>query len=182
MRRAASFLLLVTLTAPQLAAQSPLSEGTRVRVSVSSGAGVPLQRPVGVLERLRGDTVVLAPGVAIHLPEGSLLEASRGYRGHAATGAVIGGVTLGLAGALTATPGKSGYQFNRGGAAILLGTIGLASGALIGAAVGALIRSESWVRVQWAGVRIGAHSSAAGLEVSIEPTASSSPARCLTCK
>lgn len=139
-------LALLMMAASPTAAQG-LAAGQRLRVTAPQLA---LQRQVGQLQWLDGDTLILATDVQRWVvPRGLLtqLESSRGRRGHPMLGLAVGAaVGFGVGAILfppssTACTGSGNYAENcrlyRAG--IVLGGLGL------GALAGALFRTERWV-------------------------------------
>lgn len=134
-----------------------LTPGTRVRLRAPTYSSVEV---VGRVGALRADTIVL---VATGFPTGSLripmtgvtrLEVSAGARRHTGTGARIGAMTFMIVGAVSGASSKCGGTFldPEGTAceaakplvALVGGVAGAAFGALVGAGVGMLVRTEHW--------------------------------------
>jgi hypothetical protein len=149
-----SLLLVIQASAVQAQASPPLSKGARVRVTFLVGQSSSPQQVVGTLQRLDGDTVVIAHDSgtmqAVSLSGGEPLQLSLGRRGHEGTGALIGAV-VGLL-LIRSTWQQCG---DCGPGIPVYGVLaGLAGGTVVGAIVGNEIRSEAWVPVQTAGIRI----------------------------
>jgi hypothetical protein len=134
-------LLAVARPLPTSAQAPPIEPATRVRVTISDH-GI---RHVGALRAVDGDTLVLD---TLRLARTAItrLEVSRGRKGHAVLGAVIGAVTLGVVGAVggAAYSQIPDYPDDVTETAALGGGAGLVLGGLIGAGVGALIKSDRW--------------------------------------
>lgn len=133
-------LLAVTPLLPVAAQAPPIEPGTRVRVTISD-RGI---RHVGALRAVHSDTLVLD---TLRLVRTAItrLEVSPGRRGHAALGAAIGAVGLGVVGAVV------GYEICQAAdcgddadGAMLGGGAGVVLGGLIGLGVGALIKTDRW--------------------------------------
>lgn len=173
MKRTCCFALALGLPLGALAAQETpaLTAGARVRVIAPpvcnyAEAAPCFRRVVGTLESLQADTVVIAPDSApaqvINLSDGQHLEMSLGLRGHGGTGALIGAI-VGLVVVHQSWQSCGGCE----GEVPLVGALlGVAGGASLGAITGSLIRSEVWVPVQTAGIRIVAGPGRAGFMVS----------------
>jgi hypothetical protein len=144
-------LLLLLLPLPQSPSTSPLTTGTRVRVT-ARGDG-PERRLVGPLRTFDGEALTLIPeGSADHVtvPRETItrIEVSRGSRSRAGRGALIGAV-LGLAAiAIAESTRGENYEAPDNYGLIVAGSI--AGGAVVGAGVGALMRSEKWEAQPWA--------------------------------
>jgi hypothetical protein len=162
------------LLVPRLAAQAPppVEAGSRVRVWL---AGPDSRRVTGEVVGVGSDALSLAPGhgrdtAAVAFRSISRLELSRGRRS-VGSGMLLGGVIgagLGAAGALAwaasscfKSSTSTGGNCPTGGTAagIVIG------GGAVGAAVGALVRPERWVRVGWSGVRASIGPGAARVEI-----------------
>lgn len=146
MRHTTPLLVVVCALAPAVAAQDTLKveSGERVRLTLESG-----RNTVGVLVTQDRDSLRIrlrpdAPPVAFSRSGIAGVEASLGRHGHAGTGALVGLVAGGAAGA--ALGGSCSGDFlcpGAGGGALLLGGTGL----LFGALVGIFVRSERWESV-----------------------------------
>lgn len=149
MRQSMAFGMIALLgasTAPDVAAQTA-TVGDRVRVErISDSPTV-----TGVLQAVDRDGLLVDPGHGppLHIPRNDLLglSVSRGTRGQARRGAIVGGlfgVGIGV-GAVSGACGGDGdnYCSQTKQAGVLAGSIALS--ALFGAAVGSLIRTEQWV-------------------------------------
>ncbi len=154
MRHATLLLVGLWALAPGVAAQDSLKiePGERVRLTLGSG-----RTTVGVLVTQDRDSLRIrprpdAPAVAFSRSGIAGVEASLGRHGHAGTGALVGLVTGGTAGA--ALGGSCSGDFlcpGAGGGALLLGGTGL----LFGALVGVFVRSERWEQVYENPVQVG---------------------------
>lgn len=138
-------------SATGVAPESVLRERSRVREATP---GSPSVESIGIVEGLTRDSVRLDTDLGVRrvaLSSTVRLEISRGI--HANTGrgawmgALIGGVGLGVVGALSCD-GKSIHPLDTPSACALGGALlGGAGGALIGLGVGALIKTERWEEV-----------------------------------
>ena len=149
-----SLALLVSLgLAPvtQVQGQQPLSPGQRVRVTAPS---LDLDKHTETFRALRGDTLVLE-SMWLPLSEVARLDMYAGRHGHPWRGAAIGGVVGGAVGFISycvfAGTISDGSDFCAGETdevypyrALVLG---IAGGALIGAAIGAAIKTDRWKNV-----------------------------------
>jgi hypothetical protein len=144
MRHATLLLVAVAALAPGVAAQDTLAieRGERVRLIVES-------RPnavVGILvtqdrDSLRVQQRADAPPVAFSREDVIGVEASLGAHGHAGTGALVGLLAGGVAGAALGSGCSDDFLCpGPGGGALLLGGTGL----LFGALVGVFVRTERW--------------------------------------
>jgi hypothetical protein len=148
---AVAALVLLVLPFAQASSVSPLTPGTRVRVTATESGGT--RTFVGPLRTFDGDALTLATTDSadrVTLPRRTItrIEVSRGQRGHAGRGALIGAV-LGLAivaGAELGCSGECEPPENYG--VLVAGAI--AGGGLVGAGVGAIVKSESWESLPWA--------------------------------
>ncbi len=139
--------------AAAVADEAPLPpEGTRVRVTAPQ---LRLKRATGTLAEVSEREIVLAlsPSEWRTIPLGAVtrLERSRGRHGHwvpgAAVGAVLGGAFFGLASVAMCEAADCPVSV----AAV---AVGAGLGALPGAGVGALIRTERWEEVKRPRVRV----------------------------
>jgi hypothetical protein len=144
-------LVLLALPFAQAQAGSPLTPGTRVRVTVREAAGA--RTHVGPLRTFDGDALTLNPvDGADHLslarPSITRIEVSRGRHGNAGRGVLIGAV-LGLAVVALSESACEGECEPRDNYGLLVAgaTVG---GAITGAGVGALMKSERWEALPWA--------------------------------
>jgi len=156
---------------PVAAAQSalPLSKGTRVRVVIPAIGAQPERQISGTMVRLQNDTVVIWTGaiarpesVSLALETGRRLEALASH-GHGGKGAAVGALMGALTGAFV---GAATWQACTGGALACIASptqgeeaagaaiVGAAGGALLGLVIGTSVRTETWVPVQTAGVRV----------------------------
>ncbi|SRR6266550_3781684 len=144
MRQATLLLVAVAALAPRVAAQDTLAiaPGERVRLTLES-------RPsavVGVLVTQDRDSLRVqprpdAPPVAFSRAGLTGVEASLGFHGHAGTGALVGLLAGGVAGAALGSSCSDDFLCpGAGGGALLLGGTGL----LFGALVGVFVRTERW--------------------------------------
>jgi hypothetical protein len=144
---AATFLLLAL---PALQTTSPLTTGTRVRVTVREAAGQRVH--VGPLRTFDSSVLSLSTeeGGAhyVSLARSSItrIEVSRGTHSRWKTGALLGGV-LGLAAIALVDAGCSQDCSSPKGGEIAAAVGG---GLLVGAGVGALMRNERWESLPWA--------------------------------
>jgi hypothetical protein len=144
MRHATLLLVALSALAPGAAAQDTLKidPGERVRLTLSSGRSA----VVGVLVTQDHDSLRVRPRAdapPVALPRASLagVEASLGRHGHAGTGALVGLLAGGAAGAALGSSCSGDFLCpGTGGGALLLGGTGL----LFGALVGVFVRSERW--------------------------------------
>src|SRR6266850_233893 len=147
MRHAALLLVALSALARGVAAQDTLAieRGERVRLTLSSGRSA----VVGVLVTQDRDSLRVrprpdAPPVAFPRAGVTSVEASLGRHGHAGTGALVGLVAGGAAGAALGSSCEGDFLCpGTGGGALLLGGTGL----LFGALVGVFVRSERWESV-----------------------------------
>jgi hypothetical protein len=143
---AATFLLLA-LPALQT---SPLTTGTRVRVTVRDDTGQRVH--VGPLRTFDSSVLSLSTADAgahyVSVPRSSItrIEVSRGTRSRWRSGALLGGV-LGLAAIALVDVGCSQDCNSPKGGAIAAAVGG---GLVVGAGVGALMRTERWESQPWA--------------------------------
>ena len=153
-------LLLSMPCLPVLADETPsaplLAEGDRVRVRAP---GVADRAIVGRL--LRADQGALAvtrdDGSVVDVPRSAIqaLEILRGRRSHPKKGAAIGaGAGAGMVLALTATEG--GCDPDLGGCAVYVaaGVLYAAVGALVGAGIGSMVKTDRWVKVDPGRVKV----------------------------
>jgi hypothetical protein len=147
---AAVLLLVLPVAQPQ--AGSPLTPGARVRVTVRE-AGGGARTHVGPLRTFDGATLTLSTADAanpVSLARSSIsrIEVSRGRHGNAGRGALIGAV-LGLAVVALSESACEGECEPRDNYGLLVAgaTVG---GAVVGAGVGTLMKSERWESLPWA--------------------------------
>jgi hypothetical protein len=134
----------------------PLTRGARVRiVRVDDGLRPGAVLAVGTFVRLGTDTVVITPTPgrsdlqAIALGRSRSLQVSRGRRGHARRGALVGALA-GAGFALLAPCDDTGTGIGHPGCATyrVLGLVVFGGGgAGLGALVGAAVRTERWAGV-----------------------------------
>src|SRR2546422_10848935 len=144
MRHVALLLRVLLALARGVVAQDTLKieAGERVRLTLSSGRSA----VVGVLVTQDRDSLRVqprpdAPPVAFSRADVVGAEASLGTHGHAGTGALVGLVAGGVAGAALGSGCSDEFLCpGPGGGALLLGGTGL----LFGALVGVFVRSERW--------------------------------------
>ena len=166
MRHTTPLLVALCALAPAVAAQDTLKidPGERVRLTLESGRST-----VGVLVTQDRDSLRIrlrpdAPPAAFSRSRIAGVEASLGRHGHAGTGALVGLVAGGAAGA--ALGGSCSGDFlcpGAGGGALLLGGTGL----LFGALVGVFVRSERWEQVYENPVQVGFAPPGRGLGVRV---------------
>jgi hypothetical protein len=151
------------LTASQAAAQTPVGQGSRVRVvQRSSGAAV----VTGSLARLTGDSLVVNVGDSPRtfvVDQAHELQVSRGKKGRTGRGlllGLLGGATLGaIIGAATSNESDCGAAdylcldtpaFGALSGGLLGGLLGTAAGGIIGSQM----KSERWQSVDHRGIRV----------------------------
>ncbi|HXL53814.1 MAG TPA: hypothetical protein VN945_11835 [Gemmatimonadales bacterium] len=166
MRHTTPLLVALCALAPAVVAQDTLKidPGERVRLTLESGRST-----VGVLVTQDRDSLRIrprpdAPPAAFSRSRIAGVEASLGRHGHAGTGALVGLVAGGAAGA--ALGGSCSGDFlcpGAGGGALLLGGTGL----LFGALVGVFVRSERWEQVYENPVQVGFAAPGRGLGVRV---------------
>ena len=127
----------------------PVPLDSRVRVTTTSSPDMAL---VGSLEAWDGRALELrypdTMGQTIPLPEVVRIEVSRGMRGNATTGVLVGGglgVALGIASSIVigTSSGDSWIAPSFGSYVGITAVFGL-TGAGLGAIIGALIKTEEW--------------------------------------
>ncbi len=175
MRRLLPTSLVLLLSMPCLpvladeASSAPLAEGDRVRVRASGAAdraivGRLLRADQGALAVTRDDgSVVDVPRSAIQA-----LETLRGRRSQANKGAAIGaGAGAGVVLAQTAAEG--GCDPDRGGCAVNVaaGLVYAALGALVGAGIGSMVRTDRWVKVDPGRVKVSVAPTRRGVAFSV---------------
>jgi hypothetical protein len=144
-------LLLLVLPLASPSTTSPLTTGTRVRVTVRDDGTE--RRLVGPLRTFDGDALTLSPDggtgpVSLSRSTITRIEVSRGGRSRAGKGALVGAV-LGLAAiAIAESTRGEDYEAPDNYGLIVGGAI--AGGAVLGAGVGAMVRSERWEAQPWA--------------------------------
>jgi hypothetical protein len=146
-------LVLLVLPLAQSPASSPLTPGVRVRVTVREAGGTS-RTHVGPLRTFDGEALTLTAGdsaqhsVSLARPSITRVEVSRGRRGNAGRGALLGAV-LGLAVVALSESGCEGECEPRDNYGLLVAgaTVG---GAAVGAGIGSLMRSERWESLPWA--------------------------------
>ena len=148
--------LVATLAATTAQAQAPsLDPGTRVRVWAPE---LGIEKQPGTFEALRGDTLVVTVDSIILCPMTLVtrLDAYDGRTGHARTGAFIGMGAGAVIGAVTAVIICENAWCTVDGGVVMAGLgVGVLTGGLLGAGVGALIKTDRWVRVSVAPRRQG---------------------------
>ena len=156
-RRMRSFIpftlaILFLSSRPQLQAQAFPDSGARVRIASPQ---LPGGRTVGLVERLTGDTIVVA-GQAIGRATITRLDLSSGRRSQWRKGMGIG-AAAGLAiGAVVGVIGCQGYDVD-GLPLICAGVLGGAGGVLglgIGGLLGSTTQGEAWSRIPMATIRV----------------------------
>ena len=162
-RSAAAFALLLAFSATVARGEEPsrtmsgaasLVVGSRLRVTAP---GVSPQPIVGTLVEMSEREVVISLSSsdrkAIPRSAMTLVERSEGRKGHAVKGLLIGGATgLGwVAIAVAAGPGGDGDGTSF---AVVVGSIITGAAALIGAGIGASIRTERWTPVASSDLRL----------------------------
>lgn len=124
----------------------PLQPGQRVRITAPE---LGLKRQKAVLDEHRGDRLLLTADSTSSIPVASItgLEVHRGTRGHPWRGAGIGFLVGAIAGgAATYAWCANTYDCNPPIAWAAAGIFG-AGGALLGAGIGALARTDKWEAV-----------------------------------
>jgi hypothetical protein len=145
--------------------QATVAPGARVRVTV----GAPWsEQYTAKIEAIHGDTLLLEGGATRVMLFRFLerLEVSRGRRGHPWRGAWIGGIA-GVVGGIPAMYAICTYAGCEvaglvGGAAAFG-----AAGALIGAGIGALIKTDKWEEVPLDGLRVSIATRGGGVGVGV---------------
>jgi hypothetical protein len=175
MRRAAAFFAALLLTpAFGLAAQAPLysNVGNRVRLKTDSAS----QWLVGTLVGADGDSLRLrvadrAPIVSVARRTVSQFEVR--YGGHskagkgALTGFFVGAAAGAIAGFASGDDPPGWFSFTAGQKALVLGLLGSASGALLGAVIGASSHSDRWTSVSLGRAKVALAPRGAGLALSV---------------
>lgn len=148
-------LLLAPVTATLAQQRAPLDPGQRLRITAP---GLGMEQQAALLERVRGDTLVVTADSTVSVPVTAVtrLEVFRGRSGHAWTGAVIGAGAGAAVGTVTAVLVCESAWCTVDGGVIMAGLgIGILSGGLAGAGVGALIKSDRWEDVPLDRLRVG---------------------------
>ena len=138
---------LLIAAAPAAAAGQTIKPGTHVRASTDR-----YPRLEGTLRSVTIDSIVVD---TVRLPISSISQLQvRHRRGNAGKGALIGGITLGVASGIAGAAGCAGSSgsfidcSDRVPAAFLTGGfLGFAVGAGIGAVIGAFVKTDRWERV-----------------------------------
>jgi len=136
----------------QLQAQAFPDPGARVRIASPQLAG---GRTVGLVERLTGDTVVVA-GQAIGRGTITRMDLSSGRRSQWRMGMGIGAATGFAIGAIVGVVGCQGSDVD-GLPMICAGVLGGAGGALglgIGGLLGSMTQEEAWSKIPLATIRV----------------------------
>lgn len=151
-------ILAVLVLAPltdALAQELPLRPGRRVRVTAPT---IGIKKQAATFDALRGDMLVVVADSTMDFPLASVtrLDVYAGRQGHARRGAGIGflaGVSVGgVIGYFYCTAGTGDCldsSSDQGAELQLIGplAIGAVAGTLLGAAVGALIKTDKWEQV-----------------------------------
>src|SRR5262245_49076718 len=145
----AAALVLLVLPLMQGAA-SPLPPGARVRVTVRE-PGRAERQLVGPLRTFDSQALTLATDdagghVSLPRPTISRLEIYRGRRGHTVMGLLLGAV-LGLS-AVAIKDAGCGPDCEKSSGGVVAALVG--GGAVVGAGVGTMIRSDRWESLPWA--------------------------------
>lgn len=157
--RLPAILLVAPICAATAQERTPLLEpGQRVRVTaVDSG----VRNRVGTLRVLKPDSIVLEDGLMLPVASVTKLEVSRGQQSHAVQGAVIAGgigVIIGSLGGAKNCAESSGWTDDPVGdcltVSILAATALGGGGAVIGAVVGSLIKTDRWEEVPLGQLRV----------------------------
>jgi hypothetical protein len=142
-----------------------LAAGQRVRITSST---LGLKRQVVTLDAVGGDTLLLGGDAVRAIPLTSVerLEVFEGRHGHPWRGAWIGG----LAGVVGGIPAM--YAICTYAACEVAGLVGGAAafgaaGALIGAGIGALIKTDKWEEVPLDGLRVSIATRGGGVGVGV---------------
>ena len=155
LRPVVSMLLCVGVAAsPPLRADEPVapSSGARVRFE-TSGEG----SRTGTVVEVGADALLVRltrTSAVVHVPLADMqsLEVSAGWRSHAGTGALITGIPGALFGGFAGLHAGCYEQSNCYGAGLAYAALGAfivgSLSGLVGAAIGALIKTERWERVQ----------------------------------
>ena len=143
---AVCFFPTVGLLIPLAGLEAQLQPGQRVRITAPQ---LGISKHSGTLVAVDGDTLTV-DNLQVALTNLTRLDVYMGWQGHAGTGAVVGGLVVGvpsaiLTAALCASLGDVSCQAPDGAAIGLL--VGGAAGALVGAGVGLLIKSDRWEEV-----------------------------------
>ncbi len=142
-------LLVILASTPLTTARAqdslPVTVGARVRVTAPT---LDLDRHDGIVRAMDGDTLVV-DGLRASLASITRLDVHRGRGGHPVTGAVVGAAVLGavwvaLVNGICDPWGNSPNCSITTGGFVALAAAGAAGGALIGAGIGALIKSDRW--------------------------------------
>jgi hypothetical protein len=151
-----SLVCLVPVAAPSVAGEPPLplpSVGTRIRVTTPKHVA---GRLTGTLAEVSDREMVIALSSAerrtIPLDGVTRLERSRGRHGHWAPGAVVGAV---LGGAFFGAASMALCDAASCSVSMTAVLVGAGLGALPGAGIGALIRTERWEEAKGTRVRVG---------------------------
>ena len=132
-----------------LEAQLP---GQRVRITAPQ---LGISKYSGILVAVDGDTLTVDT-LRVALMNVTRLDVYMGRKGHAGTGAVVGGLVVGVPFAILFAAVCEGVDINctgTGGAAVGF-LMGGAAGALVGAGVGLLIKSDRWEEVPLHALRV----------------------------
>jgi hypothetical protein len=151
-----------------VAAQTPRLElGTRVRVYAPE---LGIERQSATFEALRGDTLVVVADSAMYCPLASVvrLDLYRGRGGHPWTGAALGFVAGAIAGGAAAIISCENTLCSVGPDVVLGGAgIGGLAGGLLGAGVGALIKTDRWEEVPLDQLRVSVAPRRDGLALTV---------------
>ena len=130
---------------PLAGLEAQLQPGQRVRITAPQ---LGISKHSGTLVAVDGDTLTVGT-LQVALMDVTRLDVYMGRKGHSGTGAVVGGLVVGVPFAfLLAAVGEdlSDDCNAAGGAAVGL-LVGGVAGALVGAPVGALINTDRWEEV-----------------------------------
>ena len=162
---------LVLLVVPLLqGSASPLTPGARVRATAREPGRVE-RTLVGSLRTFDSEKLTLSTDesgnfVALPRPTITRLEISRGRKGHTVMGLLLGTV-LGLSAVALKDAGCE-PDCDDTSTGFIVGAV--AGGALVGAGIGTMVRSERWESLPWAvgpARRAGARSSGPGLRLTL---------------
>ena len=175
MRRLLTTSLLLLLSMPRafvLADEGPggpLAEGDRIRLKAP---GVADRTIIGRLRRADQSALAVTrdDGSVVDVPRAAIqeLEIARGRRSHAKKGAIIG-AAAGAGFVLAAFAAEKGCDSDPrcGIYSSVFATVFGATGALVGAGIGAMVKTDRWVKVDPGRVRVGVAPTGRGVVVSV---------------
>ena len=151
MRLIAVLAVLVFASSSDALTQEPLQPGQRVRVTVPSHG---LDNHEETFRSVRADTLVLSSG-SYPLSDVGRLDVHAGRHSHPWRGAAIGALSLGIAGAVAAAiTCNTLHESCKKGERAIATVGGAAAGAVLGAGVGLLIKTDKWEEVPLDGLRV----------------------------